>query len=211
MRKVFGLVILFLLLIGLIGCQTADDSADTAGEELSFGTVAGNVYKSDFIRIGCTLDEDWAFYNDTQIRELNNIVTDLAGEEYEALMKEADIVYDMYAADSSQLDNINITLEKVDTVQLLALDIAENFKRIADYQMSTLETMGYENTGYEIAEVEIDGKTLDALYTTGEINGISMYQVCFQKKCRGYLASIAITAFFENTIPDLLENFFWTE
>lgn len=230
MKKIIGFLLLFTLIFTVCGCQnndidvrgkyendttnvSSDISNDTnsSTEEFSLGKITGNVYKSDFIGISYKLDENWTFYNDEQIKELNKIAVDMAGDEVEELLKKANIVYDMYATDGDQVNNININLEKINTSQLLLLDIAENFKTGVPILKDGFKNMGYENINCEIIDVEVDGKTLDALHTTAEINGVNMYQTIFQKKCNGYLASITITTYFEDTISNLIDNFDWTE
>lgn len=230
MKKIIGFLLLFTMIFTVCGCQnndidvrgkyendttkvSSDISNDTnsSTEEFSLGKITGNVYKNDFIGISYKLDENWTFYDDEQIKELNNIAVDMAGDEFEELVRNATIVYDMYATDGDQLNNININLEKVSNAKLLSLNIAENFKMLVPTLMDTYENMGYKNIDYEIIDVEVDGKTLDALHTTAEINGVNMYQTIFQKKCNGYLASITITTYFYDAISDLIDNFYWTE
>lgn len=230
MKKAIGFLLLFALIFTVCGCQnndvdvkgkyendttnvSSDISSDTnsSTEEFSLGKITGNVYKNDFIGISYKLDENWTFYNDEQIKELNNIAIDMAGDEFEELVKNATIVYDMYATDSDQLNNININLEKVSNTKLLSLNIAGNFKTLIPMLEDSFKNMGYENINCEITSVDVDGKTLDALHTTAEINGVNMYQTIFQKKCNGYLASMTITTYFYDAISDLIDNFYWTE
>lgn len=194
---------------------TADATVDTQpeeeGEDLSLGVNDGAVYESKFIGLGYALDEGWIFYNDDQIKELNNITSSLAGEEYEEIIKNATLIYDMYATDAEMLNNININLEKVDHIQLIALDIAANFELIAPTIKTSFENMGYTNFSYEIAKVTVDGVEMDAMKTTAEIQGIKMFQTMFQKKCNGYLANIAVTSFVTDSNAELIENFYWLE
>ncbi|MBQ2896955.1 MAG: hypothetical protein IJE46_01345 [Clostridia bacterium] len=230
MKKTIGFLLLFTLIFTVCGCQnndidvrgkyendttrvSSDISSDTnlSTEEFSLGNITGNVYKNDFIGISYKLDENWTFYNDEQIKELNNITVDMAGDEVEELVKNATIVYDMCATDGDQLNNIIINLEKVSNRKLFSLNIEENLKTLVPILMDGSKNMGYENIDYEIIDVEVDGKMLDALHTTAEINGVNMYQTMFQKKCNGYLASITITTYFYDAISDLIDNFYWTE
>ncbi len=230
MKKTIAFLLLFTLIFTICGCQNndvdirgkyEDDTANISSnisnetnssiEEFSLGKITGNVYKSDFIGISYKLDENWSFYDDEHIKELNKIAVDMAGDEIEELLKKATIIYDMCATDSDQLNNININLEKISPSQLLLLNIAENFKTIAPIIKDGLKNMGYENINYEIVNVEVDGKTLDALHNTAEINGVNVYQTLFQKKCNGYLASITVTTYFNDNFSQLLDNIYWTE
>ncbi len=223
MKKIIGVLVTVMLMFTVCGCQP--DEADVKGtyenstenvspdveteKEFSTGKVNGNVYKNEFIGISYTLDEGWSFYDEERIRETNEMVMDMAGEEYEKIIREADIVYDMCATDSDQLNNININLEKIDNIQLLSLDIAKNFEAIMPTLEETLTNMGCENISHRIDKIEVDGKKVDALFVTADINGVNMYQTLFQKKCNGYLANITVATFFEDTTLDLIDNFRW--
>ena len=223
MNRIVALLLCLMLVFSLSACMGEDALRGTIGTEnsetetseteeidLSFGAVEGNVYENDFIGIGCKLDDGWSFYSDEQIKELNNITADIAGEEYMDLMEDANIIYDMYAIDSTQLNNITINLEKVNPVQLLALDIAKNFELTVGTMKSTYENMGYTNFNYEITEVTVDGKKMDAMNITAEANGYTIYQCLTAKKCNGYLANIVVSTYINNTTADLLDNFYWT-
>ncbi len=225
MKKIIGVLVTVLLMFTVCGCQP--DEADVKGtyenstenvspdveteKEFSTGKVNGNVYKNEFIGISYTLDEGWSFYDEERIRETNEMAMDMAGEEYEKIIREADIVYDMCATDSDQLNNININLEKIDNIQLLSLDIAKNFEAIMPTLEETLTNMGCENISHRIDKIEVDGKMVDALFVTADINGVNMYQTLFQKKCNGYLANITVATFFEDITSDLIDNFRWID
>lgn len=230
MKKIIVFLLLFTLICTICSCEKKDTdirgeyakdvsniSSDLSSEinlstgELSLGKIVGNVYKNTFIGIGYKLDENWSFYDDEQIKELNNIAIDMVGDDINELLKKASLVYDMFATDSDKLNNINIILEKVNNLQLLSLNIADNFNIIAPTLKDGLKNMGYKNINCEIGSVEVDGKILDASHLSAEINDIKMYQTTFQKKCNGYLASITIATYHDNTISDLLNNFYWIE
>ena len=225
-------VILFALILGatVYGCGseenvrgeitgaveefTTEDSAEVEKaeeKELELGSVDGTIYENSFVGFGYQLNDGWSFYTDEQIRELNNATTEIAGEEYQELMKDATIIYDMFATDADGVNNINVNLEKVNTVQLIALDIAQNYEAVMPTMKTTYENMGYGNFQYEITTTDIDGKEVDSAYVTAEINGVVMYQALFAVKCNGYLANVAVTTFFEDTTAEVLENFYWMD
>lgn len=185
-----------------------EENSATASEEFSAGDTEGLTYENKFIGLGCRLDSNWSFYSDEQIKELNNIATDLAGEEYEKALENADLVYDMYAINSNQTDSINVILEKVSSLQLAALDITENFETIFPTIKQSLENMGYTNVTYEIGSIRIDDREFANLNTVAEINGIKMYQSTIAVKCGGYLANIAVTTFNDNLTASIFDKFY---
>lgn len=175
------------------------------------GTNDGKVYENKFIGIGYTLNDGYTLYTDEQIKELNNITSDMAGDEYRELMSNATIIYDMFAADSSGLNSINLNLEKLDDQQMALLNIKQNFEAAVDIMEDTYNNLGCTNFKYDISTVEIDGREVDALYIEAEINGTSLYQTLFGVKCDGYLANIAVSTYFTNTTSDIINNIYWLD
>lgn len=175
------------------------------------GTNDGKVYENKFIGIGYKLNDGYTLYTDEQIKELNNITSDMADDEYRELMSNATIIYDMFAADSSGLNSINLNLEKLDDQQMALLNVKQNFEAAVGIMEDTYNNLGCTNFKYDISTVEIDGREVDALYIEAEINGTSLYQTLFGVKCDGYLANIAVSTYFTNTTPDIINNIYWLD
>lgn len=189
--------------------DSSSDDDSSASNDFSIGNVKGRVYVNEFIGICYKLDDGWTFYDDDQIKALNNITMDVVGDELKELLKNAPVVYDMYATDSSQLNNVLVNLEKINPLQLAGLNIAENFKASIPLIKSGFTDMGYTNVNCEVVKVEVDGKNLDALRTTAEIGNIKLYQISVAVKCNGYLACLAATTYYNDTTADLLDNVEW--
>ncbi len=187
---------------------TADPDTNVTEPEFSLGDVEGLNYENKFIGIGCNLPSDWVFYTDEQIRELNNVVTDMAGEEYEDFMESATIVYDMFATSSDQVSNINVNLEKADPLAIAVTDLADSLEQSIPMVKQGLENMGATVTEAEVGTVMIDGEEFDCLRVTAEIYGISMNVLTFGKKCNGYMAAVSITATSEDALQEILDCFY---
>ena len=226
MKKLLALLLVLVMVFSFAACGRDNDSPDeddirgeqidnneskdkTSSEvEFSLGTTTGLTYESKFIGIGCKLDSDWAFYSDEKIKELNSVTTEIAGEEYAEMMKNATVVYDMFAAQSDQLANVNVVMEKVDKDTLKALDVAENFNKTIPSLKESFENMGYSGLTYEVGTVKIDGKEFACLNTNAEIYGTKMVQKAIGIKCNGYLATVTVTAFGDNDANDIINKFY---
>lgn len=185
------------------------ENEEEAGDDFSLGSTDGLVYESAFIGLGCTLPGDWTFYSDAEIMQLNNYTASVMGEEYEALLKDAQLVYDMYAVDGTGMNSINVTLEKIDNRTLMAIDVADIYSQNATMFEEMYTSMGYSNVKIEQVTFDIEGEEFDGIELSGEINGFVLYQKCFGVKCNGYLASIAITAYNDENITDtIISNFY---
>ncbi len=219
MKKISLLVMCLALLLSLCACgggnepvrgdQINHNEETTAPEEsFSMGKIEGLTYESKFIGIGCNLPAGWSFYSDEQIRALNNATADMAGEDYQNLMENATLVYDMYATSADGLENVNVNMEKLNAVQILALDVEQNFLTVAPTLQSTMEGMGFTNYQYATGTVTIDGEEFVCLNTQMEIAGAPLYQTLIGVKCNGYLASITVTASSQENVSAILEGFY---
>lgn len=187
--------------------ETADVD-ESEEEDFALGKTDGLVYENAFIGLGCTLPSEWTFYSDEQIMELNNYTADVMGEEYEELMKSAQLVYDMYAVDGGEMNSINVTLEKIDNRMLAGIDVADIYAQNVPVFEEMYKGMGYSNVVVEQATFDIGGEDFAGIEISAEINGFSIYQKCFGVKCNGYLASIAITTYEEDNTDAVLSSFY---
>ena len=183
-------------------------ATDVTEPEFSLGDITGLNYENEFIGIGCNLPADWTFYTDEQIKELNNVAADLAGEEYKEAMENATVVYDMLATSPDMLSNVNINLEKGDPILIAATDLADAFENTLSLTKQSLENMGAVITSTEIGTVTIDGESFTSLRITSEINGFTMCQLIFATKCNGYIAYIGITTTDDAAVQEILDCFY---
>lgn len=219
MRKTTAFLLMLVLVMSLCACgagQSLKDEVSTGEQETEFrefvlGSVSGTTYESDSMGLGYRLNDGWTFFSDEEIRQRNNVAAEITGDEYEKLMQEAEVVIDMMAADETELDNINVNFAKVQATpaEMLLLDLTEVYKENLRELRSMYEAMGCQNIDDEIIRVSVDGKQVDAYRITAEINGVQMFQLGFQRKCKEHMATVTVTTFFEDNISRVLENLYW--
>lgn len=185
------------------------DAVTEEEKELTLGNVDGNTYKSDFIGIGCTLDDDgWVFYNDEQIAQINGITQSYLDKEYLEQVKNAKVFYDMYAVNQETSSTINITLEKGTKLAVLLTDIDKVLTNSTVSIESSFANMGGKNFKYELCDVKIGDETFKGMDIYVEINDVPIYETMFCIKCGEYLAYVCVGTYFEDTTGDILETFF---
>ncbi len=233
MKKLFVLLLALVVVMTFAACgsqenirgeQRVEGSSSTedvsgsesedkvnSDEKFSFGDVKGLTYENKFIGLGCTLGSEWTFYTDEQIKELNNIALDAAGEEIEESIKNSDIIYDMYVERNGGIDNINVNLEKANPAQLALIDLEDYYLNAASTLVSSYENMGFTNITYKTGSVNIGGKAFECLNVVSEIQGIKMYQSVITIKCSGYLANVTFTTTGEDAIAELANMFYLTK
>ena len=180
---------------------------DDQGPEFSTGTSSGNRYENAFIGIGCELDSDWIFMTDEEIQQQNQAGMEIAGEEYQELLENAETISDMMATNVNETDTVNVSLEKLSGVaRLIGEDVyVEQGMENLD---GVMESMGLENVTTETGEMEFAGSTHKTISTEAELMGVKMYQKQVCVKCSGYMAIVSVCTWQENTTDQILANFF---
>ncbi len=186
---------------------TIDEQKDETG--FSLGVIDGKTYENKFIGIGCTIADHWTFYDEEQIKTLNNMAGDIAGEEYKKAIEQADLVYDMYAVSVDMVSSINVNMEKLNEIQNKSLDVKKNYELVAPVIVTTFENMGCTDVQYEIKDIEIDGKTVPVIQNVAKMDDVIIYQCLLSIKCDGYLANIAVTASSEDELNKLVSTLYF--
>lgn len=211
-RKLILLFLALALSLSLCACGAVgnilDNNSPDEQKEFSMGKVDGSKYENSFTGIGCSLDSDWTFYTEEQIMQLNNIASDYYSEDAKSIIENANVVYDMFAADSNMTDNVSVNLEKVNSVQLAVLDISDTFENQMTMMKDTYNNMGYTDFSYDMTTVNIGGEEFSAVKISIGAEGVELHQLLFAKKCNGYLANFAITAASEGALYEILDCFY---
>ena len=208
MKKLLAVLLTLVLVFSLCGCLggnnddvrgdiTSGNQSETEKEtekepEFSLGKATNNTYKNDFLGITCTLPSEWVFYNDEQILKLNNIVGDVVDKDVAEQLKNANIIYDMYATYQNEGSSININLEKLNAAQIITLDIKKTLEAQIDSIKSTYQNMGYTDINAAYQKITISGKEFDGLKISAKIQGINFYTTVFTFRKGSYLANVSL-------------------
>ncbi len=188
--------------------ETSTQTSAETDEAFEKGGVSQQTYKNEFIGIGCTLDDDWTFYTDDQIAQLNGIAADAMDEEVAEMIANATIIYDMFAENTATAENVNINLEKLTRAKVLMLDIETTFKSQTPSLKSTYENMGATEFSYTIEKTSFTGKDQVSMKVKAKINGVDMYQTMVALKTGQYLTNICATSYQTDTTEEVLGKFF---
>lgn len=172
------------------------DPVTTEEKVYSRGTILGNMYESYFFDMGVRLPNGWEFYDEAYMRALNNATIDMLDDEYQALIKNATLIYEMMAVNKTNgMDNININLEKLNALQLRTLDVGDNYIALKPAMKAMLENAGYTVQSMQVTTVKVDGRTMDAMVTEASVSGITMQQISFAYICGEYLVNFTVSSF----------------
>lgn len=217
MKKVFCIILSMLMLLSLFGCTGNTDPEDIRGEvsgttegnqeekpEFSLGDTTGSTYTNDFLGISCTLPEGWVFYTDEQMKELNNLVGDYMDEEVAEQLKNATIIYDIIAQNTTDGSSINVAMEKLNVIQIVSLDVKKALEAQIDGIKSTYANIGYTDVQVEYQKLTVDGKEFDSLKIQAKVQGLDFTGVLFAFPKGDYLANVTVCSLSADTVNSVI-------
>lgn len=225
MKKIIALMLVLVMVLSLSACglfseddirgtqttantEALTDDAETEEKEFSVGQMSSGKYESEFLSIGCPLPENWSFYTDEEIKELNNMSSDLAGEEYQKLMEEATLVYDMMASSTDQISSLNIILEKSNAATVAMFDLESNGDTIAQTAKPSLENIGFTDVNYTITTTKFLNNDAQCLKWDMKIGTENYYEMQVFVKAFNYLATITVASNDLTLCEDILASFY---
>ena len=178
--------------------------AEDAEPEFSLGTSSGGAYHSDFVGLTITVPSEWMFYSDEEILALNNITEGYYDESTLEIIKNASLVYDMFAQNPLDGSSITVVLEKLNVLQIAALDYKAIIENQYAAMRTTYENMGLTNIELSYDKVVVDGEEIDAMVISADIYGLeyNAYSLMFRRG--SYLVSIAVGAFGSDSADNIL-------
>lgn len=218
MKKQLAWVLTVAALLGLLtacgGDQdvsgTIDPQEDGAAEEKEFqmGEMNGGTYTNAFLGISCQLSDDWTYYNEEQIAEINNMVADsISDEELSEMMEKASTVQDMYAASSDGLATINVVFENMGVVYGTVMDEEKYIQTASPNLEKALTDMGMTDVQMEETTREFAGATRHSLRVSGSMNEVPVFEELVCIKEGNYMATITMASYMEDITDDMAALF----
>lgn len=231
MKKIVLLLLALALVISLISCGSSNNAgeesvdssdpentveADTKKEEkgFKFGSVDANSYYSIFADYGIKLDDDWTFYSDDQIKELNGL-TDLSEEDVKKKVNNATIIIDMLAINKNS-DNISFMFEKADSVTIKYTELDKILDNALGGALSSFENANVTDIVNSKETIQLLDREFGVLRVSGNIlnassETVKVYQTQLFVKCDGYIGCIGITTYGEDRSEELISLLFKAE
>ncbi len=227
--KIWALLLAVVMLLGcLVGCakngddirgdvkpnqtdagQNKPDDSKPQGtdEQVAMGSSQGGKYENKFLGIGCQLDENWTFMTDEEIREQNQLTSDVLGEEYQQQLENATVIYDMMATHSNGTSTVNVNMEKLSGAANLLSEKAY-VEGSTDALKKALEDAGMENVQLKGVELTFAGEKHYGVQIEGEFSGIKCYEALACVKRGGYMACITACTWQEDGTQAILDSFY---
>lgn len=217
-RKLIWLMIAAALMGGLTACG-GNDTEDVSGnitqeepqeEEAQFqmGEMNGGTYTNTFLGISCQLSEDWTYYSEEQIAEINNLVSEsITDEELSEMMENAQTFQDMYAASNDGLATINVVFENMGVLYGTTMDEEEYIQTAAPQLETALTNMGMTDIQSEASTRDFAGQTRQSLRVTGMMGEYPVYEELICIKEGNYMGVITLASYVEDITGDMAALF----
>lgn len=190
--------------------NTTENSETSENEEpsLSLNNAKGSTYESSFMGLGWTLPDGWIFFNEDQLKQMNNITADMIDDkQIQEALKNATLICDMYAMNSITGDTINIQLEKL--TGLTSLYDAETYVDASISSLpSALQSAGYTNITTEKTTVTIAGEDHPGISLAATYSGVVVYEKLACIKIGNYMAVITTASTTEANLDVIFANFY---
>ena len=224
MKKIFALVLIFSMTVGLAACKepsdirgeyegstpttapTASTSSTTPTQSFDTGRVNANKYTNKFAGITLELGAEWTFMTDEQIRQNNEQALGMMGDKYEEAIKAASTFTDMMATKSNGTDTVNITFEKLTGANLLMSE--EQYANASRNSLKeALESMGMTDVTTTGGTAPFAGKDHPYIAVSAKYNGVAVYERLVVLKCDNYVVVVAACTWQTDTCKTILDAF----
>ncbi len=193
----------------------SEEPSAPAEEEAEFdtGVVVGGTYTNEFLGINLTLDNNWVFFSEQQMAELNGLTADLIGDEdIKAMMESSGVVYDLYATSAATGAGINIVIEDLGLVYGTVLSEEAYAEASMGTLQTALESAGLTNVSCEKISVELCGEEHAAIGVSAtNLAGYDMYEIIVCYKLGSYMACITCSHDSKDGCLELIDLFYTGE
>ena len=216
MKKIISVVVSLMLAATLCACTNGNDSTNSgsdygnnisnnSSDPFEMGKVSGNKYSNEFFGIGCTLDSQWTFKTDEEIKEANNITIDMLDDEIKSQLENAAIVYDMMATSESG-SSININIESIGVSGVLTT-VESYLSSQTDPLKAALEQVGLSDAVIENKTYDFAGSSEKGLYIHTSINQVTFEEAIIVLKRGTHFANITV-ATTSGDLNSILASFY---
>lgn len=204
MKKAFTL----LLALAMVVTMAAISPAARAEDSFGTGTVQDNVYWNETMEIGCELDENWYFYTEEEILQVNGMTADLLEGQLAEMMENGGTLTDMYAANLTTGATVNVVFERLSLANSLILNEESYVKASVSIVEEAFEQMGIEDLEILQQDMEFMGEEHRCMVISGSVSGVPFYETVVVLKSGRNVTSVTVFSIDQEEIESVLSCFF---
>ncbi len=185
----------------------ASGDGDAAAEDV-LGALPGGTYTNQNAHLTCKLDESWLFYNETQLLELNGVLTEGGSSDIAALAESGKAVYDMYAISTDGLMTMNVTYQNLGLLSGGSMTAQEYVELAAAKLPSDLSAGGFTDAQVQISATDIAAeKSCPTLLVTAMLQDTPMYERLVCLRAGNYIYCVTLCSFTKDVTADMAALF----
>lgn len=192
---------------GQVVVTPPEDGEGDGGGDVQ-GALPGGTYSNHSVRLLCRLDDSWLFYNESQLLELNGVLTEGGSGDIATLAESGKAVYDMYAISTDGLMTMNVTYQNLGLLSGSSMSAQEYVELAAAKVPGDLTAGGFTDVEVQVTATDIAGeKSCPTLLVTAKLGETPMYErmVCLQ--AGNYIYCVTLCSFTEDVTPTMAELF----
>ncbi len=188
-------------IIGIVIAAAVSVSGCGSIENVSFSRakVSGQTMESELFQIKAEMPDNWEFYTDSQVAELNSMSSSDAAA-FDKAIKEKDVFIDM-ACRSKTGSNYIIAIPNPDVVN------SNIFTSEKAYAEETLRGLKSSIPSAEISTLTFAGKEHNAIKIDNSVSGVAVKQCMVFVKRGKYVGMITFTCFTEEELNEAINCF----
>lgn len=227
MKKTATIALTLALLISLASCARTDISGITSlisGSETEKdntasstqepdaelpvrGSSEGAVYENASLALGIKFDDEWTLYSDAQIATLNGLAEETLGEDYTEAVKNADMIYDLYAMRSDG-SSMNIIFENMGIIYGSVMSESDYIDASVSQAETTFSQMNWTLESSEKVTVTAAEQEFNALELAVNIGSGYLYETLICKKIGNHMAVMTIASVDRSVIDGIIADFY---
>ena len=186
--------------------EEAAESSEDEGE-FSVGTVDGNSYVNEYFGVKLGLLDGYSFVDDETLAQITGLTADMLSDNklLAKAIEDGTATIIAYAADSTGLNNVNVTVQSNASLANAILDEEAVLKASVDQAQSALEAQGISNITYDVVEKEVAGENHKVLKMNGEYNGIEFHNEMVNLQKGDYMLAFAATSFNGDSTDSMID------
>ena len=191
--------------------ESKDNSpaADSAEKPLERGVSNGNVYESEFLGIGCKLDNGWMIYDDNMLEALMGLTAGfMQDENSREALEQMDGFFDFFAYFDQGRRSMNILLQNMGKLFGLVMDEDSFVDSTLEVLKDQLEANGMINVKVEEISIEFAGKERRAIHSAAEFNGAPYYTTSIFLKSGDYMATVSLSSYNRDICSSFASYFY---
>ncbi|MBQ8275716.1 MAG: hypothetical protein IJZ02_03730 [Clostridia bacterium] len=204
MKKITALILAILMAVSLLACNndtSVDKGTDGAQQEakLTRGTIAGNVYTTDYLGFSFEKPETWVYATDEEIAAALNLgVETFLDDNFKEALEKSGSIYDMMVTDTLTGANVIVGYERLAfsniTEDQYFEAVKQQFQNIDGYTVDFPE---------EFETVTLGKNEFSKAVCVTTVYGSTITQVYYVRKVDQYMAFVITTIPTGYTVSDV--------